>query len=71
MTQVFVGDVAAACERATGLGGSVLGHPAERPWGVRQAVVADPQGQRWVLSQHVRDTDPADWFGQILGPFPG
>ncbi len=71
VTQVFVGDVAAACARATGAGGSILDGPADRPWGVRQAVVADPQGQRWVLTQHVRDTDPADWYGQILGPTPG
>ena len=71
LTQVFVDDVAAACERATGAGGSILDEPADRPWGVRQAVVADPQGQRWVLAQHVRDTEPADWYGQILGPVPG
>jgi hypothetical protein len=53
------------------LRGSVLDGPADQPWGVRQAVVADPQGQRWVLTQHVHDTDPADWYGQILGPLPG
>jgi uncharacterized glyoxalase superfamily protein PhnB len=71
VTQVFVDDVAAACGHAIGSGGSVLDGPAERPWGVRQAVVSDPQGQRWVLTQHVRDTDPADWYGRILGPVPG
>jgi PhnB protein len=71
LTQVYVDDVAEACERATSAGGSVLDEPAGRPWGVHQAVVADPQGQRWVLTQHVRDTDPADWYGRILGPVPG
>lgn len=71
LTQVFVEDVVAACQRASGAGGSVLDEPGDRPWGVRQAVVADPEGQRWVLTQHVRDTDPADWYGQILGPIPG
>jgi len=71
MTQVYAGDVAAACERAVASGGTVLDGPSERPWGVRQAVVADPEGQRWVLTEHVRDTDPADWYGRILGPVPG
>ena len=71
LTQVFVENVATACERATAAGGSVLDEPADRPWGVRQAVVADPEGQRWVLTRHVRDTDPADWYGRILGPVPG
>ncbi|GAB2822908.1 glyoxalase [Actinoallomurus bryophytorum] len=71
LTQVYVDDVAAACERATSAGGSILDEPAGRPWGVLQAVVADPQGQRWVLTRHVRDTDPADWYGRTLGPVPG
>jgi uncharacterized glyoxalase superfamily protein PhnB len=71
LTQVFVHDVAAASERAADAGGSILEEPGDRPWGVRQAVVADPEGQRWVLTHHVRDTDPADWYGQIVGPVPG
>jgi uncharacterized glyoxalase superfamily protein PhnB len=71
VTQVFVDDVAAAGERAATAGGFVLDEPGDRPWGVRQAVVADPEGQRWVLAQHVRDADPADWYGRILGPVPG
>ena len=44
---------------------------AERPWGVLQAVLADPGGQRWLVTSHVRDTDPADWYGTVLGPMPG
>jgi PhnB protein len=72
LTQVFVDDVVAACQRAeAAAAGSVLEGPTERPWGVRQAVVVDPEGQRWVLTQHVRDTDPAEWYGQVHGPFPG
>src|SRR4051812_12243657 len=42
ITQVFVDDVAAACERGAAAGGAVLDAPADRPWGVRQAVLADP-----------------------------
>jgi uncharacterized glyoxalase superfamily protein PhnB len=70
VTQVFV-DVEAACGRVAGAGGAVLEGPQERPWGVRQAIVADLEGQRWVLSEHLRDTEPADWYGTVLGPMPG
>jgi PhnB protein len=71
ITQVYVDDVAAACQRAVEAGGSILDEPGERPWGVRQAVVVDPGAQRWVLSQHMRDSDPADWFGHVTNPMPG
>ncbi len=71
LTQVFVDDVADACERAISAGGSLFDKVGDRPWGVRQAIVADPEGQRWALTQYVRDTDPAAWYGQILGPVPG
>ena len=71
LTQVFVADVAAACERAARAGGSIIDEPGDRPWGVRQAVVVDPGHQRWVLTQHVRDVDPKEWYGQILGSVPG
>ncbi|MFF5289625.1 VOC family protein [Paractinoplanes globisporus] len=71
VTQVFVDDVATACGRAAGAGGTVLEAPADRPWGVRQALVTDLEGQRWVLCEHLRDTDPADWYGTVFGPVPG
>ena len=32
--------------------------PADRPWGVRQAVVADSEGQQWVLTQHLHTPIP-------------
>jgi uncharacterized glyoxalase superfamily protein PhnB len=67
LTQVFVPDVAATCARATGAGGTILEEPGERPWGVLQATVADPEGQRWVLTQHLRDVEPAEWYGTVLG----
>ena len=66
--QVFVEEVSATCATATRLGGTVLDPPAERPWGVRQAVVRDPQGQRWVPTQYLRETDPVTWYGRLLGP---
>lgn len=71
VTQVFVDDVEAACGRVAEAGGAVLEGPQERPWGVRQAILADLEGQRWVACEHLRDTDPADWYGTMLGPMPG
>jgi PhnB protein len=67
--QVFVPDIVAACARATDAGGAVLAQPGERPWGVLQATVADPEGQRWVLTQYLRDVDPAQWYGTVLSDF--
>ena len=32
---------------ACAAGGSVDGQPVDQPWGLRQAVVVDPEGQRW------------------------
>ena len=71
VTQVFVDDVAAACGRIAEAGGVVSQAPQDRPWGVRQAVLTDLEGQRWVVCEHLRDTDPADWYGTVLGPAPG
>ena len=70
-TQVFVADLAATCAMLVTTGGELVDVPVEQPWGVRQAVVVDPGGQRWVLTQHLRDTDPADWFGQVFEPLLG
>ncbi|MEO7942502.1 MAG: VOC family protein [Marmoricola sp.] len=71
ITQIFVDDVEAACALGISAGGTLLDAAADRPWGVRQAVLADPEGQRWLVTQHVADTDPADWYGTVLGPMPG
>jgi uncharacterized glyoxalase superfamily protein PhnB len=70
-TQVFVADLAATCATLVTTGGELVDVPVEQPWGVRQAVVVDPGGQRWVLTQHLRDTDPTDWFGQVFEPLLG
>lgn len=48
ITLVFVEDVDATCERASAAGGAVIGEPVDQPWGLRQAVIADPEGQRRV-----------------------
>lgn len=71
ITQIYVDDVDSRCKVAVDHGGSVLDGPVDRPWGVRQAVVADPEGQRWVLTHHLRDTEPSTWYGTVLGSIPG
>lgn len=72
ITLVFVDDVDAACTRATHHGGTILNNPVDQDWGLRQAVVADPEGQRWELTQHLADIAPADWGAEQLGdPLPG
>ena len=71
ITLVFVDDVDAACARIPAAGGAVLEGPANQPWGLRQAIVADPEGQRWELTQHIRDVTPADWGAEQISPLPG
>ncbi|MGH3270545.1 MAG: VOC family protein [Trebonia sp.] len=71
ITLVFVDDVIAACQRARDHGGRVVNEPTDQLWGLRHAVVADPEGQRWELTQHLHDVDPADWGAVQHGPLPG
>jgi uncharacterized glyoxalase superfamily protein PhnB len=71
ITLVFVEDVDRACGRATRAGGAIADGPRDQPWGLRQAVVIDPEGQRWELSQHLRDVAPAQWGAEQLGPLAG
>lgn len=70
ITLVFVKNVDATCERARAAGGSVIGGPQDHPWGLRQAVVADPEGQRWEVTQHLHDVAPTEWGAAIVGPMP-
>jgi uncharacterized glyoxalase superfamily protein PhnB len=67
MTLVFVDDVDAVVERAIVHGGAVVDGPTEQPWGLRQAVVRDPEGYLWEPAQHVRDVDPKTWGAELLG----
>ncbi len=71
ITLVFVDDVDAACARAVAAGGSVVDEARDQPWGLRQAVVADPGGQRWEISQYLRDVPPPEWGAELVGPMPG
>ena len=68
MTLVFVDDVDAAVERALARGGELVGAAADQPWGLRQAIVADPGRHLWELSAHVRDVALSDWGAEIVDP---
>ncbi len=72
MTLVFVADVDAATARALDLGGSIVDAPNEMPWGLRQAIVADPEGHLWELSTHHQDVPLDGWGAAATGPpLPG
>jgi hypothetical protein len=71
VTLIFVDDVDATIDRVAAVGGSIVQEPTDQPWGLRQAVVADPEGQRWKISQHLRGAPPREWGAEQLGPMPG
>ncbi len=70
ITQVFVDDVDQTCRRALEVGGVVEEPAVDEPWGLRQAVVADPGGMRWEVSQFLRPVAPEEWGGEMVQPFP-
>lgn len=45
-----VDDVDAACDRLRERGVEILNGPVDRPWGVRTAAFADPDGHAWELA---------------------
>jgi PhnB protein len=71
MTLVFVDDVDAALERALSSGGALIDPATDRPWGVRQAIVADPGGHIWELSQHLHDVPLSAWGAEPVSELPG
>jgi PhnB protein len=71
MTLVYVDDLDASVELATRCGGSVLEPPTDQPWGLRQAVLRDPEGYLWELSKHIRDVLPSEWGAVVTGTLPG
>ncbi len=71
ITLVFVENVDVACEGASAAGGSVIGDARDQPWGLRQAVIADLEGQRWEVAEQLRDVAPGEWGAEIVGGMPG
>jgi catechol 2,3-dioxygenase-like lactoylglutathione lyase family enzyme len=50
---VWVDDVDGAAESVRGRGVELLNGPQDRPWGVRTAAFADPDGHVWELAQQL------------------
>jgi PhnB protein len=71
MTLVFVDDVDAAVESALAARGRLVDPAIDQPWGLRQAIVADPGGHLWELSQHLRDVPLSAWGAQESSELPG
>lgn len=63
-----VDDVGAVLGAARAAGASDVSSPHDWEYGERQAGFVDPFGQRWVLTQTLRDTDPTAWGGRVVVP---
>lgn len=57
---VYVNDVDAAFERATGAGAKTLQEIEDRFYGDRSGQLEDPFGHHWNLSTHVEDVSPEE-----------
>ncbi len=66
MTLVFVDDVDAAVQRALAGGGELVDPANDQPWGLRQAIVADPEQHLWELSGYLREVGPAEWGAEVI-----
>ncbi len=71
MTLVFVEDVDAAAQRAVSKGGHLIDPATNQPWGLRQAIVADPGHHLWELTQHLREVPPSAWGAELISDLPG
>jgi uncharacterized glyoxalase superfamily protein PhnB len=47
----------------------VVEEPRTWEYGERSAVVEDPIGHRWELTQTVRDVEPEEWGGVTVAPW--
>lgn len=64
---VFVDDVDRHFAAVEAAGAATLHRPVDKPWGLRQYLVTDPEGHLWEFSQHVRDVPAGDWGAQLNG----
>ena len=53
MVTIWVDDVDAVAETFGGRGVELLNGPQDRPWGVRTAAFADPDGHVWEVAQQL------------------
>jgi uncharacterized glyoxalase superfamily protein PhnB len=62
---VRVSDIDATYQRALSMGATGVTPPADSPYGERQAVLRDPAGHSWTLTQTLEDVDPIGWGGEL------
>ena len=65
-----VEDAAASTARAIELGATLDNAAQDYPYGERQAMVTDPFGHQWTLTQTIADTAPGDWGGEAVTDRP-
>ena len=58
---IFVPDVDAHYGRTRSAGARIVEELQETCYGERQYGVEDPEGHRWLFSQHAHDVDPEQW----------
>ena len=58
---VSVDDVDAHFARASRAGARIVQPPHDMPFGERQYSAEDPEGHRWVFSQHIANVAPHEW----------
>jgi uncharacterized glyoxalase superfamily protein PhnB len=63
---VRVSDIDATYARALSMGAIGVTPPVDYPDGERQAVLRDPAGHSWTLTQTIADVDPLRWGGELL-----
>ncbi len=68
--KVRVDDVAALYERVVAYGARILEPPVDREYGERECGVEDRGGDRWQLSQTLRDVAPEEYGCQTISAWP-
>jgi uncharacterized glyoxalase superfamily protein PhnB/uncharacterized protein YndB with AHSA1/START domain len=63
---VRVADIDAVWARALAAGATAVSEPTSHAYGERQAVLKDPAGHSWTLTQTIADVDPAAWGGELV-----
>ena len=61
IVHVYVDDVDGHFAHARDAGATILEPPADMCYGDRRYTAEDPEGQRWMVAQCVRELAPADW----------
>ena len=56
---IWVADANAACAELAERGVELLNGPVDRPWGMRTAAFADPDGHVWEIAEQLGEDGPA------------